>query len=95
MKIQLFNPSDVADQSREMDFKHLGAFGGGEAGVFWSNEGGPSPWEMHPDVDELLHVIEGEIDVEVLPTDRGGGEQVTVKAGEFLVVPRGCWHVVP
>jgi quercetin dioxygenase-like cupin family protein len=92
MKVQLFNPSDIADQSDEMDFRDLASFDEGGGGVFWSSEGGPSPWEMHPDCDELLHVIEGEIDVEILPTGNGEGTVATVKAGWFLVVPRGCWH---
>ncbi|MFT7688771.1 MAG: hypothetical protein ACI9FB_004136 [Candidatus Azotimanducaceae bacterium] len=33
MKIQLFNPSDTADQSSEMDFQNLASFNEGSGSV--------------------------------------------------------------
>ncbi len=75
-----------------MEFRQLAAFDAGHMGVFWSEAGGPSPWEMHPDCDEMLQVLEGEIEVEVLPPEGGVGGKARVEAGSFLVVPRGCWH---
>jgi len=51
---------------------------------------GLTPWERHPDGDELLHPLEGEVDVTVL-TD-GGPAHVTVRAGSVFVCPRGLWH---
>lgn len=92
MKLKVFNALKTAKGLNELEFKDLGTFNDGGAGVFWSGVGGPSPWEMHPDCDELLHVLEGMIDVEVLPSDSGDVRTATVKAGDFLVVPRGCWH---
>ncbi|NKB32440.1 MAG: cupin domain-containing protein [Pseudomonadales bacterium] len=92
MKIQVVNPSIELDSAEEMDFLEFPNFGSGGTGAFWSNPGGPSPWEMHPECDELLHIIEGRIEVEILPKD--GGESIisVLPAGSFLVVPRGCWH---
>ena len=50
---------------------------------------GETPWERHAE-DELLHVLEGEVEVTIL------GARVTVngtaRAGQVVVVPRGCWH---
>ena len=92
MNIQLFNPREIAAKSQEMEFCELGEFDDGGAGVFRSTQGGPSPWEMHPDCDELLHVIEGAIEVEILPNEKGAGCTRKVNAGWFLIVPRGCWH---
>ena len=92
MKLLVFDPQAIAKESKEMEFRDLGKFDDGGAGVFWSSEGGPSPWEMHPDCDELLHVIDGEIDVEVLPMNGAEASWANVKGGAFLVVPRGCWH---
>lgn len=92
MEISLFNPSESVKDLQEMEFSDLGAFDDGSAGVFWSRAGGPSPWEMHPDSDELLHVIEGEIELEILPSDGGDPIFATVKTGWYLVIPRGCWH---
>jgi quercetin dioxygenase-like cupin family protein len=51
---------------------------------------GATPWERHPDGDELLHVLDGDVDVTILADD--GPVQVTVPAGSVLVCPRGLWH---
>lgn len=51
---------------------------------------GETPWEVHPDGDELLYVVEGAVDVTVL-TDAGPVER-HVATGELFVVPRGAWH---
>jgi len=92
MPTKTFRPSAVADTIDEMEFRTLSSFGDGHMGVFWSEAGGPSPWEMHPDCDELLHVMEGEIEVEILPSGGGDPEFERVDAGAMIVVPRGCWH---
>lgn len=51
---------------------------------------GTTPWERHPDGDELLHVLDGEVDVTVLTDD--GPVDVAVPAGSLFVCPRGRWH---
>ena len=51
---------------------------------------GETPWERHPDGDELLHVLDGEVDITVLTVD--GAVETTVSAGSVLIVPRGLWH---
>ncbi len=91
-ELKASDPSAVADALTEMEFRQLARFNEGHAGVFWSEAGGPSPWEMHPDCDEMLQVLEGEIEVEVLPANGGEGIKTCVAAGSFLVVHRGCWH---
>jgi quercetin dioxygenase-like cupin family protein len=73
----------------ELDFRTLARFNQGSLGVFWAS-GGTSPWERHPDDDELLQPIEGEVDIEVLTPD--GSVVTTVRAGSVFVVPRGLWH---
>ena len=91
-RLKAFNPAKDADDNNEMVFTQLADFNTGAAGVFWSMPGGPSPWEMHPDTEELLQILEGEIEVEVLPRDGGAGQKVVVTEGSCLVVPKGCWH---
>jgi len=49
-----------------------------------------SPWERHLDGDELLHILDGKIEVTLL-TDNGSAH-VAVGAGSIFVVPRGVWH---
>ncbi len=51
---------------------------------------GLTPWERHPDGDELLLALDGEVDVTVL-TDEGPVER-KLRAGEAFVCPQGLWH---
>src|SRR5262245_46915323 len=51
---------------------------------------GETPWERHPDGDELLFILEGAVQVTVLTDD--GPHRETVSAGSLFVVPRGLWH---
>ena len=90
--LESFSPARVVESLEEMTFRTLADFGDGAIGVFWSEAGGPSPWEMHPECDELLHVLEGEIEVEVLPHQGGPAERARVATGEMIVIPRGHWH---
>ena len=85
------NPSEVVDQLREMEFRKITNFNSAHIGVFWSEAGGPGPWEMHPDSEELLHVLEGEVEIEVLP-EEGEGIKTRISSGSFMVVPQGRWH---
>jgi mannose-6-phosphate isomerase-like protein (cupin superfamily) len=77
------------DDLGEVEFRTLATFNQGTIGVFWASTG-TSPWERHPDDDELLQVVEGSVDIEVL-TDEGS-EITPVSAGSVFVVPRGHWH---
>jgi mannose-6-phosphate isomerase-like protein (cupin superfamily) len=43
-------------------------------------------WHQHPDTDEVFLVIEGFLEIQL----RDG--QVTLKAGEMFVVPKGVEH---
>lgn len=69
-------------------FPRLAAFNRGA--VYAGRFSGTSPWECHPDADELLYVLEGEVEVTLLS---GPQPVVTLaRAGCVLVVPRGVWH---
>jgi quercetin dioxygenase-like cupin family protein len=72
-------------------FPQLATYDGG--GVYVGRfADGSGPWELHPDADELLHVIEGRLEVTVLTDNEAN--TATVDAGCFVVVPRGHWHHV-
>jgi mannose-6-phosphate isomerase-like protein (cupin superfamily) len=49
-----------------------------------------SPWERHPEGEELLHVLEGAVDVTLLLDS----ESVITRldAGSIFLVPSGVWH---
>jgi len=63
-------------------------FDGRMVGVF--HFAGLSPWERHPDQDELLYVLDGEVEVTVL--SEGGASNCTVRAGSVCIIPKGLWH---
>ena len=73
----------------DLQFKELARFNKGSVGVFRTGTG-TSPWERHPDDDEYLHVLDGEVGITVL-TDQGA-VQTAVSAGSIFIVPRGLWH---
>jgi quercetin dioxygenase-like cupin family protein len=52
--------------------------------------GGQSPWERHPDGEELLHVLKGAVRVTLLA--ESGPARVRLDTGSVLVIPRGVWH---
>ena len=51
---------------------------------------GQTPWERHPDGDELLLALDGEVEVTTL-TDAGPVTR-KLRAGEAFVCPQGLWH---
>jgi quercetin dioxygenase-like cupin family protein len=69
-------------------FPRLASFNAGA--IYVGRFSGQSPWERHADADELLHVLEGEVEITVLAP--GGATRVDVAAGSIFVVPRGLWH---
>ena len=72
-------------------FPQLATYDGG--GVYVGRfAGGSGPWECPPDADELLHVLEGRLEVTVVTGN--DASTVAVNAGCFVVVPRGHWHHV-
>jgi len=87
--METHNIRSALDGLAEVEFRRLAAFNNGEVGVFWSASG-TSPWERHPEDEELLHVIEGQVEVEVLTDD--GSVVTLVEEGSIFVVPRGHWH---
>ena len=92
MNVEVVNPSKELDSANEMEFLDFAKFNSGGTGAFWSSPGGLSPWEMHPECDELLHIIEGSIEIEILPEKAGSSQLSTLTSGSFMVVPKGCWH---
>jgi len=80
--------ADTTAEDAGVAFPQLASFNQG--GVFVGRYLGQPPWECHPHGDELLHVLNGEIDLTVLTDD--GPVRVTVPAGSIFVVPQGVWH---
>ncbi len=49
-------------------------------------------WEVHPEADELVYVLEG--DVELLLEKPAGVETVRVQGRGLVIVHRGVWHTL-
>lgn len=60
-------------------------------GVATMSENAPHGGERHADGDEILYLISGRVSVVFLESDE---EDVDVRPGDGLVVPRGTWHRV-
>jgi len=73
----------------DLQFKQLASFNKGAVGVFRTSAGA-SRWERHPDDDEFLHVLDGEVEITVITPE--GWKTASVAAGAVFIVPRGLWH---
>jgi len=51
---------------------------------------GSSPWERHRNGDELLLVLDGDVDIEVIEGD--GSRTTRLEQGALFVVPKDRWH---
>jgi quercetin dioxygenase-like cupin family protein len=51
---------------------------------------GQSPWEYHPNGDEIIYVIKGKVEITVLTKKRRKRSIVTT--GSYFVIPKGHWH---
>jgi mannose-6-phosphate isomerase-like protein (cupin superfamily) len=70
----------------ELDGRHIGI-------LTVDTPGERDEWEMHPDQDELLFLLEGAIDVLLRKELESEVEQtIHFKAGEACLVPQGIWH---
>ena len=80
--------SAMSGADPELSAKMLASFNQCTVGIMRFS--GRTPWERHPDGDELLHVLEGDVEVTVLA--EAGPLEAVVAAGSIFVVPRGLWH---
>ncbi|MFJ5025997.1 cupin [Streptomyces goshikiensis] len=50
-------------------------------------------WEMHPEAEEAVCCLTGDVRLCFRPTTPGGAEDmVQLSAGTAVIVPRGRWH---
>jgi mannose-6-phosphate isomerase-like protein (cupin superfamily) len=49
-------------------------------------------WHHHDNEDELFFVVSGELTIHFRDGDAGGDRSVSLREGEFVVVPRGVTH---
>ena len=60
-------------------------------GIAAMSENSPHDGERHPDGDEVLYLISGRVRVVFIDSAE---EDIDVRPGDGLVVPKGMWHRV-
>jgi len=89
--MRTYDPVAIAGNLSPFEFvRELAPFNGAAFGMYRADQGDASDWELHPDTDELLMILQGSVTVEILTdTDR---HRLPLSAGQFTIVPRGHWH---
>jgi mannose-6-phosphate isomerase-like protein (cupin superfamily) len=83
----LLQPPFVKAELAELDGRVLATFPISNAADAHSDV-----WEMHPDADEVLFMLTGELGLEYSDSDRTRSRMADLRAGEGVVVPKGVWH---
>jgi quercetin dioxygenase-like cupin family protein len=87
--VQAHNVQDALRGLSVMEMRAFGSFNRCTLGVFRFPKG-QAPWERHPDDDELLYLLDGEMELTIL--NDGGPTRTTLRAGSLFVMPQGVWH---
>ena len=61
-----------------------------DANVFFGGFDGNAGWERHPAGDELVHIIAGSTEFDIIVDDEI--ETLQLSAGNVVIVPKACWH---
>ncbi len=61
-----------------------------DCGVFLGSFNGNAGWERHMKGDELVHVMAGATQFDIIVDDEK--QTLDLEAGMLVVVPRACWH---
>jgi mannose-6-phosphate isomerase-like protein (cupin superfamily) len=89
--MRTYDPVALARSLSPIEFvRELAPFNEAAFGMYRADRADASNWELHPDTDELLMVLQGSVTVEILTdTDR---HRLPLTAGQFTIVPSGHWH---
>ena len=78
----------TTEDEAQASFMSLGEFRDG--GLFAASFSGSSGWERHLKGDEMVQILDGATRLDIVVGDEIESHQL--RAGNLLVVPRGCWH---
>ncbi len=76
------------DEESRKSFATLSTYRDG--GIFVAHFCGNSGWERHPNGDEVVQILEGATQFEVIVDDVM--QSLELSAGMMVVVPQGSWH---
>ncbi len=61
-----------------------------DGALFGIKFSGKDHWESHLTGDELIHIVDGAVTLEIVLED--GPQSFALHAGMIAVIPRGAWH---
>ena len=71
-------------------FKSLGQGNFKDANVYFGGFDGNAGWERHPAGDELVHIIAGSTNFDIIVEDKI--QTLQLQAGNIVIVPKAVWH---
>lgn len=71
-------------------FRSLGKGDFKDAAIYFGGFDGNAGWERHPLGEELVHVIAGSTEFDIIVGDEI--ETLQLSAGNLVIVPKACWH---
>jgi quercetin dioxygenase-like cupin family protein len=77
-----------SDADRKGAFARLAPYRDGA--IFSAKFSGTSPWERHPQGDEIVQIVDGATTLHVMTED--GLQSLALSAGMIAIVPRNTWH---
>jgi mannose-6-phosphate isomerase-like protein (cupin superfamily) len=80
--------AETTAAEREGAFARLAPYRDGA--IFSAKFQGDSPWERHPNGDEIVHIVEGSTVMHLMTAE--GPVTVTATAGTIVIVPQNTWH---
>jgi len=61
-----------------------------DGAIFSAKFQGNSPWEPHPNGDEIVHIVDGATVMHLMTAD--GPQSISATAGTVVIVPQNTWH---
>jgi len=80
--------AETSEAERRGAFARLAPYRDG--GIFSAKFAGNSPWELHPNGDEIVQIVDGATTIHLMTAD--GPQSVTLTAGMMVIVPQNTWH---
>lgn len=81
---------DTPEETVIAGFDILGRGNFHDAEIALGSFNGDGGWERHSQGDEIVHIVAGQTDIQMLID--GEKQTIQVGAGDLFVVPRGTWH---
>jgi quercetin dioxygenase-like cupin family protein len=79
---------ETPEAAREGAFARLAPYRDGA--IFTAKFSGNSPWERHPNGDEIVQIADGATILHIM--EEAGPQSFALSAGMVAIVPQNTWH---